>query len=43
MFARGWALPQIVVATKEPPDRVRALYHEWSTSLEEREWNVSGR
>lgn len=38
MFSRGWSLPQIVVATKGPPERIRALYHEWSTSLDEHEW-----
>jgi hypothetical protein len=43
MFARSWSLPRIVVATKEPPERIRALYHEWSTSLEECEWDASGR
>jgi hypothetical protein len=38
MFARHWTLPQIVVATKQPPEHVRQLYHEWSTTLEETEW-----
>lgn len=39
LFARGASLAQVVVATKEPPEVIRALYHEWSTSLEEVEWN----
>lgn len=34
MFARRWSLPRIVTATKQTPSRVRALYHEWVTSLE---------
>jgi transcriptional regulator with XRE-family HTH domain len=38
LFERQWTLPQIVLATKQPPDVVRALYHEWLTSLEEGEW-----
>jgi hypothetical protein len=33
-FARNRSLAEIVVATKQPPDRIRALYHEWVTSLE---------
>ena len=39
MFARHWSLAQIVVATKQPPERVRSLYHEWMTSLDEGEWS----
>lgn len=38
MFARGVSLPQIVVVMKQPPGLVRELYHEWSTSLNEGEW-----
>ena len=38
MFAGNLTLAQIVVATKQPPAVVRALYHEWITSLEEAEW-----
>jgi hypothetical protein len=37
LFAKRWTLPQIVLATDEPPARIRALYHEWSTSLESAE------
>jgi transcriptional regulator with XRE-family HTH domain len=39
MFARGRPLAEIVVLTKQPPERVRALYHEWVTSLEAGEWD----
>jgi hypothetical protein len=39
MFARNWSLPQIVVATSQPPTVIRALYHEWSTSLHMAEWS----
>lgn len=39
MFARGMSLAQIVVATRQPPAAIRALYSQWSTSLEEGEWN----
>lgn len=39
MFARRMSLVQIVVATKAPPDVVRELYREWSTSLEQGEWH----
>jgi hypothetical protein len=39
LFARNLGLPQIVVLTKQPPDVIRALYHEWSTSLEQAEWD----
>lgn len=39
MFARGMTLPQIVVATKQPPDAIRELYREWSTSLDQGEWD----
>jgi hypothetical protein len=38
MFARNLSLPQIVVATKEPPEVIRELYREWSTTLFEAEW-----
>ena len=31
------SLPEIVMATKQPPDVVRQLYCEWSTTLEEGE------
>lgn len=41
MFARDISLPQIVVATKQPPEVVRALYHEWVTSLHDHEWDAS--
>jgi hypothetical protein len=37
MFGRRVPLAQIVVATRQPPDAIRALYREWSTSLEEAE------
>jgi hypothetical protein len=40
MFARHWTLPQIVVATGQPPQVVRTLFHEWSTSLEAAEWDA---
>lgn len=39
MFARNRSIAEIVVATKQPPDLVRELYREWSTSLEEGEWD----
>ena len=39
LFARHRTLPEIVVITKQPPERVRVLYHEWVTSLEEGEWS----
>lgn len=39
MFARRMSLPQIVVATNEHPDVIRALDREWSVSLEEGEWS----
>jgi hypothetical protein len=38
MFARRFPLPQIVALTNQPPEIIRALYHEWATSLEEGEW-----
>ena len=38
MFANGWTLPRIVLATKQPPDVIRSLYHEWVTPLQEHEW-----
>jgi hypothetical protein len=34
LFAGYRSLPDIVAATKQPPERIRALYHEWITSLE---------
>jgi hypothetical protein len=37
LFAAHKTLPQIVLATRQPPDIVRALYHEWRTSLEDAE------
>jgi hypothetical protein len=39
LFARNMTLPQIVVATKQPPEVVRELYREWSTDLSEGEWD----
>ena len=38
MFARRKSLREIVVATKQSPEAIRALYREWSTTLEEGEW-----
>ena len=38
LFARGASLREIVVTTRQAPERVRALYHEWMTSLDEGEW-----
>lgn len=38
MFGRRMTLPQIVGLTNQPPEIIRALYREWSTSLEEGEW-----
>lgn len=38
LFARNQSLPQIVLTTRQPPDAIRRLYQEWSTSLEEAEW-----
>lgn len=35
MLAGRMTLPQIVVATKQPPGAIRALHREWCTSLEE--------
>lgn len=37
MFGRRVPLAQIVVTTRQPPDVIRALYQEWSTSLEDAE------
>jgi hypothetical protein len=34
LFARNRSLAEIVIVTKQPPARIRALYHEWVTSLE---------
>jgi hypothetical protein len=42
MFARRLTLPQIVVATRQPPEVIRELYREWCTSLEEAEWARRG-
>jgi hypothetical protein len=33
MFDEGRTLPQIVVATAQPPEFIRTLYREWSTPL----------
>jgi len=38
MFARNKSLAEIVVALRQPPDVIRDLYREWSTSLDEAEW-----
>jgi hypothetical protein len=38
LFARGLSLPQIVVATRQPPETIRDLYREWSTTLDDGEW-----
>jgi len=38
MFARRMTLPQIVLATKQPPAAIRELYREWATSLDMGEW-----
>lgn len=38
MFARHMTLPQIVVATKQPPEVIRELYRDWSIGLDEGEW-----
>jgi hypothetical protein len=38
MFARNLSLRHIVVVTKQSPDVIRALYREWSTTLDEGEW-----
>ena len=38
LFGRGHTLAEVVVAMRLPPERVRALYHEWVTSLETGEW-----
>jgi hypothetical protein len=43
MFARHLTLPQIVVATKQPPEMIRELYREWSTGLDEGEWERRDR
>jgi hypothetical protein len=43
MFARHMTLPQIVVATKQPPEVIRELYREWSTGLDEGEWERRDR
>lgn len=37
MFSRHWSLPRIVTATKQTPERVRALYHHWVTGLQDGE------
>jgi len=38
LFARDASLAHIVLTTKQPPERIRELYHEWNTSLFEGEW-----
>jgi len=38
MFARQTTLAEIVHYTKQPPEVIRDLYREWSTSLEDGEW-----
>jgi transcriptional regulator with XRE-family HTH domain len=38
MFAKNWPLAQIVIATKQPPEAIRSLYHEWVTPLQVHEW-----
>ncbi|MDB4989681.1 MAG: hypothetical protein JWN04_4859 [Myxococcaceae bacterium] len=43
MFARNLSLPQIVVTTRQPPEVVRALYHEWMTGLHDGEWQRTER
>jgi hypothetical protein len=43
MFARHITLPQIVVATKQPPEVIRDLYREWSLGLDEGEWERRDR
>jgi hypothetical protein len=43
LFARNLSLPQIVVMTRQPPEVVRALYHDWVTGLVEGEWERTGR
>lgn len=35
LFATRHSLPEIVIATKLPPQSVRELYDEWRTSLED--------
>jgi hypothetical protein len=43
LFERGRPLPEIVVATREPPAFVRRMFHEWSVSLEHGEWQRAER
>lgn len=38
MFGQHKALFQIVVATRQPPEVIRELFHEWSTTLDMGEW-----
>jgi hypothetical protein len=38
MFAADMGLAQIVVSTRQPPETIRELYREWTTSLDEAEW-----
>ena len=38
LFAKRMSLPQIVVATKTSPFVIRELYREWSTTLDDGEW-----
>lgn len=42
MFAQHMTLQQIVVATEEPPDVIRDLFHEWETDLHSGEWKRRG-
>ncbi|MFM2416615.1 MAG: hypothetical protein RL385_1338 [Pseudomonadota bacterium] len=38
MFERGHDIAAIVIQTNQSPSVVRQLYHEWSTSLQDGEW-----
>ncbi len=40
LFARDASIGRIVVETKQPPERIRALYHQWVTGLDAGEWAV---
>lgn len=42
-FAKRMTLPQIVVATGQTPAAIRELYHQWSTSLDDGEWERRDR
>jgi hypothetical protein len=37
-FAKRMTLPQIVIATSQSPASIRELYRQWSTTLDEGEW-----